>query len=66
MDVKIIRTCRKLPPPRENRLLRWVNPHFNDSNYDSIVYNPITYYPVPNQRRVGRQVLDKLLKICEH
>lgn len=43
-------------------VLRWVDPHFNDSNYDSIVYNPITYYPVPKPTtQVGQQVLDKLL-----
>ncbi|VEB59324.1 lipoprotein [Salmonella enterica subsp. enterica] len=38
-------------------VLRWVDPHFNDSNYDSIVYNPITYYPVPKPTtQVGQQV----------
>ncbi|WP_080188691.1 DUF3313 domain-containing protein, partial [Salmonella enterica] len=43
-------------------VLRWVDPHFNDSNYDNIVYNPITYYPVPKPTtQVGQQVLDKLL-----
>lgn len=43
-------------------MLRWVDPHFNDSNYDNIVYNPITYYPVPKPTtQVGQQVLDKLL-----
>ncbi len=43
-------------------VLRWVDPHFNDSNYDSIVYNPITYYPIPKPTtQVGQQVLDKLL-----
>lgn len=43
-------------------VLRWVDPNFNESNYDSIVYNPITYYPIPKPTtQVGQQVLDKLL-----
>lgn len=36
-------------------------------NYDSIVYNPITYYPVPKPTtEVGQQVLDKLPEAYEH
>ncbi len=27
--------------------LRWIAADYNPQNYDSIVYNPITYYPVP-------------------
>lgn len=43
-------------------VLRWVDPNFNESKYDNIVYNPITYYPVPKPTtQVGQQVLDKLL-----
>ena len=43
-------------------VLRWVDPNFNESKYDSIVYNPITYYPIPKPTtQVGQQVLDKLL-----
>ncbi|CDL40456.1 Uncharacterized membrane lipoprotein clustered with tellurite resistance proteins TehA/TehB [Citrobacter freundii] len=43
-------------------MLRWVDPNFNESKYDNIVYNPITYYPVPKPTtQVGQQVLDKLL-----
>ncbi|QMR47524.1 DUF3313 domain-containing protein [Citrobacter freundii] len=35
---------------------------FNESKYDNIVYNPITYYPVPKPTtQVGQQVLDRLL-----
>jgi hypothetical protein len=26
--------------------LRWVDPSFNPNKYDSIVYHPVTYYPV--------------------
>lgn len=43
-------------------VLRWVDPNYNASKYDSIVYNPVTYYPVPKpSTQVGQQVLDKLL-----
>ncbi|NDO82203.1 hypothetical protein CJP72_15935 [Citrobacter sp. NCU1] len=43
-------------------VLRWVDPGFKQSNYDNIVYNPITYYPVPKpSTQIGQQVLDKLL-----
>ncbi|KWZ97319.1 hypothetical protein HMPREF3220_03204 [Citrobacter koseri] len=42
-------------------MLRWVDPSFDESKYDSIVWNPITYYPVPKPTtQVGQQVLDKL------
>ena len=42
-------------------VLRWVDPSFDESKYDSIVWNPITYYPVPKPTtQVGQQVLDKL------
>lgn len=27
--------------------LRWISPDYNPSNYDNVVYRPITYYPVP-------------------
>ncbi len=34
----------------------------NESKYDNIVYNPVTYYPVPKPTtQVGQQVLDQLL-----
>lgn len=27
--------------------LRWISPDYNPKNYDNVVYNPITYYPIP-------------------
>ncbi|MTH45983.1 DUF3313 domain-containing protein [Intestinirhabdus alba] len=43
-------------------VLRWVAPGFNDANYDTIVWHPITYYPTPKPTtQTGQQVLDKLL-----
>ncbi|WP_072258950.1 DUF3313 domain-containing protein [Escherichia coli] len=43
-------------------VLRWVDPSFDQSKYDSIVWNPITYYPVPKpSTQVGQKVLDKIL-----
>ncbi|HCD1257756.1 TPA: DUF3313 domain-containing protein, partial [Citrobacter amalonaticus] len=42
--------------------LRWVDPNFSDTKYDNIVWNPITYYPVPKpSTQVGQNVLDQLL-----
>ena len=43
-------------------VLRWVDPSFDQSKYDSIVWNPVTYYPVPKpSTQVGQKVLDKIL-----
>jgi len=42
--------------------MRWVAPGFNFNNYDSIVYNPVVYYPVPKPNsQVGEKVLTGLL-----
>jgi hypothetical protein len=42
--------------------LRWVDPSYNEANYDSIVWNPITYYPVPKPTtQIGQKTLDELL-----
>ncbi|PKA31962.1 hypothetical protein CWR41_19585 [Cedecea lapagei] len=42
--------------------LRWVDPSYKPSNYDNIVWNPITYYPVPKPTtQVGKKLLDDLL-----
>lgn len=43
-------------------VLRWVDPAFNSASYDSIVYNPVTFYPEARPTtQVGQQVLDGLL-----
>ncbi|WP_336220311.1 DUF3313 domain-containing protein [Citrobacter amalonaticus] len=43
-------------------VLRWVDPAYNEAKYDNIVWNPITYYPVPKPTtQVGQKVLDQLL-----
>ena len=43
-------------------VLRWVDPSFNDSKYDSIVFHPVVYYPVPKPTsQVSQQTLDGLL-----
>ena len=42
--------------------LRWVDPSYNEKNYDNIVWNNITYYPVPKPTtQVGQRTLDDLL-----
>ena len=43
-------------------VMRWVDPNFKTSNYDSIVYNPVTYYPVPKPNtQIGEQTLNQVL-----
>lgn len=43
-------------------VLRWVDPSFDVSKYDSIVYQPVTYYPVAKPtNQVNQQTLDALL-----
>ncbi|MEZ6877300.1 DUF3313 domain-containing protein [Enterobacter sp. KBR-315C3_2022] len=42
--------------------LRWVDPSYNEANYDSIIWTPITYYPTPKPTtQIGKQTLDELL-----
>lgn len=42
-------------------VLRWVDPNYNPKNYDSIVYNPVTYYPVPKpSTQIGQKALDDI------
>ncbi|MEO3988774.1 DUF3313 domain-containing protein [Pseudocitrobacter cyperus] len=41
--------------------LRWVDPNYNPKNYDSIVYNPVTYYPQPKpSTQIGQKALDDI------
>jgi hypothetical protein len=43
-------------------VMRWVDPGFKSSNYDKLIYNPLTYYPVPKPTtQLGAQTLDKIL-----
>ncbi|SFT68178.1 Protein of unknown function [Kosakonia arachidis] len=43
-------------------VLRWVAPGFDPAKYDSIVYHPVTYYPVAKATsQVNQQVLDGVL-----
>ncbi|ABU76976.1 DUF3313 domain-containing protein [Cronobacter sakazakii] len=43
-------------------VMRWVAPGFNLNNYDSIVYNPVVYYPTPKPTaQISQKVLDGLL-----
>ncbi|HBR1015655.1 TPA: DUF3313 domain-containing protein [Klebsiella pneumoniae] len=42
-------------------LMRWVDPNFEPKNYDSIVYNPVEYYPAPKATtQIGQNVLDQI------
>ncbi|WP_171998333.1 DUF3313 domain-containing protein [Cronobacter sp. JZ38] len=43
-------------------VMRWVAPGVNLNNYDSIVYNPVVYYPAPKPTgQISQKVLDGLL-----
>lgn len=43
-------------------ILRWVDPSFKSSNYDKLIFNPLTYYPEPKPTtQLGAQTLDKIL-----
>jgi len=43
-------------------VLRWIAPGFNEANYDSIVYNPIVFYPPPQPTaQVSQAMLDGVL-----
>lgn len=43
-------------------ILRWISPDFDASNYDSLVYQPMVYYPVPRpSTQIGEQTLAQLL-----
>lgn len=42
--------------------LRWVDPAYDESKYDSIIWTPITYYPTPKPTtQVGQRALDDIL-----
>ncbi|MCK7364284.1 DUF3313 domain-containing protein, partial [Enterobacter kobei] len=46
--------------------LRWVDPNYNEANYDSIIWTPITYYPTPKEganKQVISSQADSLIKI---
>ncbi|MBJ3816858.1 DUF3313 domain-containing protein [Shimwellia pseudoproteus] len=43
-------------------ILRWVAPGFDVSKYDTLVYQPMSYYPVPKpSSQIGQRTLDQLL-----
>ncbi len=42
--------------------LRWISPDYKGTNYDNVVYNPVTYYPVPKPTtQVGEKALSDIL-----
>lgn len=42
--------------------LRWISPDYNPNNYENVVYNPVTYYPVPKPTtQVGQKALADIL-----
>lgn len=48
--------------PSGAKVLRWVAPGFDVANYDSVVFQPISYYPQPKpDARIDQATLDALL-----
>lgn len=42
--------------------LRWIAPDYNPAKYTDVVYNPVTYYPVPKPTtQVGQKALADIL-----
>ena len=42
--------------------LRWISPDYKPANYANVVYNPVTYYPVPKPTtQVGQKALTDIL-----
>lgn len=45
------------------KILRWVDPSFSAANYDSLVYQPVRFYPTPKaDERISQQTYNDLLK----
>ncbi|MEH5098623.1 DUF3313 domain-containing protein [Atlantibacter hermannii] len=43
-------------------VMRWVAPGFDFNQYDSLVYNPVVYYPIPKPNtQIGEKVLSGIL-----
>ncbi|MCT4704455.1 DUF3313 domain-containing protein [Enterobacteriaceae bacterium H16N7] len=43
-------------------ILRWVSPDYKPGSYDTLVFNPLTYYPKPKPNsQLGHETLDKIL-----
>ncbi|SFQ96312.1 MULTISPECIES: DUF3313 domain-containing protein [unclassified Enterobacter] len=43
-------------------VMRWIDPSFDESKYDSIAFQPVTYYPTPRPTsQISQQTLDSLL-----
>jgi len=49
--------------PSGSSVLRWVDPGFKVSNYDSLIYNPVGFHPQPSpSEHVSQQTLQDLLE----
>lgn len=43
--------------------LRWIDPKFSQAKYDSLIYQPVRFYPTPKpSERITQQTYDELLK----
>lgn len=48
--------------PTGKTIMRWVSPSYKSSNYDSVIFNEVTYYPVPKPTtQLGAEALNKIL-----
>lgn len=48
--------------PTGKTIMRWISPDFKSSNYDSLIFNAVTYYPVPKPTtQLGADALANIL-----
>ncbi|ROP62216.1 uncharacterized protein DUF3313 [Enterobacter sp. BIGb0383] len=53
--------------PSGKPVLRWVAPDFNAAKYDSLVFTPVSYYPVPKPTaQISQPVLDQVLSYTDN
>lgn len=53
---------KEITTPSGKTELRWMDPNYRGDKYDSIVYNPVTYYPIPKPTtQVGQKALTDIL-----
>ncbi len=53
--------------PSGKPVLRWTDPGFDAAKYDSLVFTPVSYYPVPKPTpQISQTVLDQVLSYTDN
>ncbi len=53
---------KEVTTPSGKTVMRWVDPNYDSNNYDSLVFNPVTYYPQPKPTtQIGEKALAQIL-----